>query len=70
MQTLVFNTTTKTVKVYSGEKEKSEIMCDWDRVPTVKVLEGFYEVHQKNEFDKSMPIARFPIAATNMLIYT
>lgn len=68
MQTILFNTTTKMVKVYSGHREKSEIIYEWDRVPTVKVLENFYEVHQKNEFDKSLPIARFPISNTNMLI--
>ena len=29
MQTLVFNTSTKTVKVYEGTPEKSEILCSY-----------------------------------------
>ena len=46
MQTLVFNTTTK----------------------TVKVLVACYEVMQKDEFDRSRPVLRLPIANTNMVI--
>ncbi len=68
MQTLVFNTTTKTVKVYEGTPEKSEILYQLDSIPSVKVLEQHYEIMQKDEFDKSLPVLRLPIANTNMLI--
>jgi hypothetical protein len=69
MQTLTFNSTTKIVKVYEGSANDSEIIYEWDRVPTVKPIDNYYEVYQKNEFDKTLPIARFPISNTNMLIY-
>jgi len=66
MQTLVFNTTTKSVKVTEGDN--LTILFQYENVPTVKVLDTFYEVMQKDEFDKSTPILRLPIANTNMVI--
>lgn len=66
MQTLVFNTTTKSVKVTEGDN--LTILFQYENVPTVKVSEGFYEVMQKDEFEKSTPVLRLPIANTNMLI--
>lgn len=69
MQTLKFNTTTKTVNVIG---EDMTILYDFKNVPTVKVAERFYEVIQENqsyEGEKTrLPVARFPIAATNMII--
>jgi len=67
MQTLVFNTTTKTIKVYSDLKTM-EIIHDLSNIPTVKVYENYYEVIQKDEFDKPYPVLRLPIANTNMII--
>jgi hypothetical protein len=66
MQTLVFNTTTKSVKVTEGDN--LTILFQYENVPTVKVLDAFYEVMQKDEFEKSTPILRLPIANTNMVI--
>ena len=68
MQTLIFNTTTKTVKLYEGKMPDTEILAHFDNVPTVKILENHYEVMQKDEFDKSFPVLRVPISNTNMLI--
>lgn len=68
MQTLVFNTTSKFVKLYNGKSEDEEIIVTFDNVPTVKVLDGYYEVMQKDEFDKSYPVMRVPINNTLMLI--
>lgn len=72
MQTLVFNSTLKTVKVYEGT-EGSTIINSFDNISTVKPKEeGFYEVVQKETYseglDRSYPIARYPIANTNMII--
>jgi len=67
MQTLVFNTTTKTIKVYSDLKTM-EIIHDLSNIPTVKVYENYYEVIQKDEFDKPYPVLRLPIDNTNMII--
>ena len=74
MQTLVFNTTLKTVKIYETEKY-TKVLYDFDNIPTVKVKEEgqYYEVIQKGidmmtSEERSLPIARFPIANTNMLI--
>lgn len=69
MQTLVFNTSTKTVKLYSGKAENSEILYEFENIPTVKVMVAHYEVMQKNdEFDNAKPILRLPISNTNMII--
>ena len=68
MQTLIFNTTDKTVNVYSGQVGKSELIFQFDNVPTVKVQEGYYEVMQKGDDDRSIPILRLPVQATNMRI--
>lgn len=72
MQTLVFNTTTKTVKIYSGKMEGSEILYQFNNVPTVKKDENFYEVMEEIENEDGLksrfPVARLPIANTNMII--
>jgi hypothetical protein len=70
MQTLVFNTTTKSAKLYEGN-DHSTILHSFDSVPTVKIEEGYYQVMQVDGTsveDKRVPVARFPIANTNMLI--
>lgn len=72
-QTLVFNTTLKTAKVYNEVSGISPIIYTFDNVPTVKPKEeGYYEVIQRGYNDEGLetnyPVARFPIASTNMLI--
>ena len=71
MQTLVFNTKTKNVTLYS-EEPGSKIISNFSDVPTVKVMESYYEVMRK-QFDEEgndvrVPVDRFPIANTNMFI--
>jgi|688.fasta_scaffold1195518_2 hypothetical protein len=69
LQTLLFNTTLKTAKLYEGEREDSKILWYSNNVPTVKFKEGFYEVYYKTDEDSPQtPVARFPIASTNMFI--
>jgi hypothetical protein len=70
MQTLIFNTSTKSVKVTEGKQFGSEILYEFDEVPTVRVApEGYYEVVQSvGGGDSRVPVARFPIANTNMRI--
>ena len=65
MQTLIFNTTTKTVEVtFENGSTKS-----YEDVPTVAVMEGFYEIRQTDMMeDKRYPILRLPIANTIMEI--
>jgi hypothetical protein len=65
MQTLRFNTTTKAIGVTNSD---GELIFSYGNIPTVKVLEGYYEVMQKDETEKSFPILRLPIANTNMVI--
>ena len=70
MQTLVFNTSTKSVKLYDGA-ESTTILYTFNDVPTVKIVENYYEVMQIDTTsveEKRVPVARFPIANTNMLI--
>ena len=68
MQTLIFNTTEKTVKVYEDSRSDGSILCKFDSVPTVKIYDGYYEVKQKDEDEKTYPVARFPVNGTNMFI--
>lgn len=69
MQTLVFNTNTKTVKVTEGRTSDSTILYEFEKVPTVRIAsEGFYEVLQLVGEEARVPVARFPIANTNMTI--
>lgn len=73
MQTLTFNTTLKKVKVTSDKPSESTILYEFDSVPTVRVGENYYEVYceveNTNDSVKTrVPVARFPIANTNMLI--
>lgn len=65
MQTLVFNTTTKTVQI---TLESGEIK-NFEDVPTVAITDGFYEVRQMDTLeDKRYPVFRAPISNTNMEI--
>jgi hypothetical protein len=68
MQTLVFNTTTKEVKLYEGWKHKSQILETFTEVPTVRITEGYYEVMKKYDDTKNIPVLRVPILNTNMVI--
>lgn len=71
MQTLVFNTTTKSVKVTSDKPSDSKLLYEFYNVPTVRVMEHFYEVVEEITSDDQktrVPVARFPISNTNMLI--
>ena len=71
MQTLVFNTTTKSVKVTSDKPSDSKLLYEFNNIPTVRVLEQHYEVVEEiigDEQKTRMPVARFPISNTNMLI--
>lgn len=74
MITLLFNTTTKFVKVYEGELSNSKLLHHFTNVPTVKIREeGFYEVMEKGDsldgqISTQIPIARFPIQNTVMII--
>lgn len=74
MQTLVFNTTEKKVWVYDGTSEVSNLIYKFENVPTVKPLQDYYEVMQRLDSESapagysSVPVARFPISNTNMII--
>ena len=68
MQTLLFNTTEKTVRLYEGLKPEGTLICKFNSVPTVKIYDGYYEVKQKDEDEKTYPVARFPVSITNMFI--
>ncbi len=68
MQTLLFNTTTKTVKLYDAPSASGTVILEMDNIPTVKILEGYYEVMQRDEFEKQLPVLRLGIQSTNMII--
>ena len=68
MQTLVFNTTTKSIKLYEGPVDSGTVLLEMNNIPTVKVMEDLYEVRQSDETEKQIPVLRLPIANTNMFI--
>lgn len=63
LQTLTFNSTKKTVELTVPGGYETE----FDNVPTVKILDGYYEVMQK-QGESTVPVLRVPIANTNMFI--
>jgi len=68
MQTLLFNTTKKEVKLFSDNPHKSTMVFMFTDIPTVRMCDG-YEVMKIDELsDKNIPVLRVPIHATNMLI--
>ena len=73
MQTLIFNTTEKTIKLFSNSMDNKPIL-DMSNIPTVKVENGYYEVMQKDATHndstttRMIPVLRLPINYTNMLI--
>jgi hypothetical protein len=71
MQTLIFNTTTKTVRLLDGPRGKSEVLETFNNVSTVKCSDlGFYEIMQKQDMDtnSAIPVMRLGIPTTNMII--
>jgi hypothetical protein len=71
MQTLIFNTTLKTVKVLSNYRHTEDVVESFENIPTVKCSElGFYEVMQKIDSESLgvIPVMRLPISNTNMII--
>lgn len=69
MQTLTFNSTTRTVQLWVGTRGDSKLLETFENVPTVKVENGYYEVMQKSgENGGVVPVLRVPISNTNMLI--
>ena len=73
LQTLVFNTTDKTARVFSASIPE-EIIFDLENVTTVKPLDGYYEVMQRIDSSSApsgysaIPVLRLPIVNTNMVI--
>jgi hypothetical protein len=68
MQTLIYNTTVKTVKVLSNHRDRADVVESFENVVTVKCSElGFYEVMQKLD-SESFPVMRLPVSNTNMVI--
>ena len=67
MQTLIFNSTTKSVQLLSGSRGDSKVLETFDNVPTVKIETEYYEVIQTTDTGK-VPVLRVPISNTNMLI--
>ena len=68
MQTLVFNSTTRTIYVYDDTEFKGKRIYEMDNIPTVQVFDQYYEVRQLNEKGVQIPVLRLPIANTIMVI--
>jgi hypothetical protein len=74
LQTLVFNTTDKTAKVYSASIP-NEVIFEYENVSTVKPIDGYYEVMQKVDSTNApsgysaIPVLRLPISSTVMEIF-
>jgi hypothetical protein len=61
---LTFNTTDKTAFVDFVNQTTDNYL----NVPTVQVREGYYELMQRDDNGKSLPILRLPINHTIMFI--
>ena len=71
MQTLIFNTATKQVRLLDGPRDNAKVLEIFESVSTVRVEVNYYEVMQKNsteEDSKSIPVMRVPISNTNMIL--
>ena len=70
MQTLLFNTTNKEVKLFSSSLHESKLLLMFTDIPTVRMSsDGYYEVMKRDELnDRNIPVLRVPIANTNMVI--
>ena len=70
MQTLLFNTTNKEVKLFSSSLHESKLLLMFTDIPTVRMSsDGYYEVMKRDELnDRNIPVLRVPIANTTMLI--
>jgi hypothetical protein len=64
VQTLVFRTTSKTTTLQTSSD------FSFENVSTVAIRDGFYEIMAKRGTfsEKAIPVARLPIACTNMII--
>lgn len=70
MQTLIFNTNKKTIRLLDGSRGNSKEIETFERIKTVKVLVSSYEAIQTplEEHLNPVPVLRVPISNTNMII--
>jgi hypothetical protein len=71
MQTLIFNTETKEVKLLEGARDRSLVLETFNNVSTVKMETNYYEIMKKTsvgEDTKTFPVMRVPISNTNMIL--
>jgi len=70
MQTLIFNTNKKTIRLLDGPRGNSKEIETFERIKTVKLLVSCYEAIQTplEEHLNPIPVLRVPISNTNMII--
>lgn len=71
MQTLIFNTATKQVRLLDGPRDNAKVLETFENVSTVRVEVNYYEIMRKittEEESKSIPVMRIPIFNTNMIL--
>jgi hypothetical protein len=70
MQTLIFDTSKKTIRLLDGSRGNSKEIETFERIKTVKVLVGCYEAIQipPDPHLNPTPVLRVPISNTNMII--
>ena len=70
MQTLIFDTSKKTIRLLDGSRGSSKEIETFERIKTVKVLESCYEAIQipLEQHLNPKPVLRVPISNTNMII--
>jgi hypothetical protein len=71
MQTLIFNTAKKQIKLLDGPRDNARVLETFENVSTVRVEVNYYEVMQKTSIDedtKSFPVMRVSITNTNMIL--
>jgi hypothetical protein len=71
MQTLIFNTAKKQIKLLDGPRDNARVLETFENVSTVRVEVNYYEIMQKTSIDedtKSFPVMRVSITNTNMIL--
>ena len=68
LQTLIFDTDNKKVKLYTGLAERSDIIVEFNDISTVMIADGYYQVMRRLSNLKTIPVLRVPISNTNMFI--
>lgn len=72
MQTLVYNKTSKNIKLYECEKQRSRLLYVIDSISSIENQDGYYQIIKEIKTNENcvehIEVLRVPISNTNMFI--